>query len=205
MVPNAEQESVLATAATDGLRVMVIGAGAGCGKTATLKMLEQVLPGRGQYTAFNTSLVTESKSKFVKARCNTTHSLAFGAVVSYTGDTVSGTGSGGSNPPWDTIRAQLDALAKEVMYWRLNRIAWQVAAAAVAPPVLATATVTTQVKSTATTQLVLNGILISLTATDPLLLVARQSVAHEPVHAVKDHDSVVGLFQNGLVRLVRVK
>ena len=50
------------------------------GKTATLKMLEQVLPGKGQYTAFNTSLCAESKAKFVKCAVNTTHSLAFRAV-----------------------------------------------------------------------------------------------------------------------------
>ena len=80
MVPNAEQESILAVATEPGLKVLVIGAGAGTGKTATLKMLEQVLPGMGQYTAFNTSLVAESKAKFVKASCNTSHSLAFRAV-----------------------------------------------------------------------------------------------------------------------------
>ena len=80
MVPNEEQESILAAAAEDGLRMLVVAAGAGTGKTATLKMLEQVLPGRGQYTAFNASLVAESKAKFQKAACNTTHSLAFRAV-----------------------------------------------------------------------------------------------------------------------------
>lgn len=80
MVPNDEQEAILATAVLPGLKVLVIGAGAGTGKTATLKMLEQVLPGRGQYTAFNSALVAESKGKFKKAACNTTHSLAFRAV-----------------------------------------------------------------------------------------------------------------------------
>lgn len=80
MIPNEEQEAILDTAMTPGLRALVVAAGAGAGKTATLKMLEQVLPGRGQYTAFNTSLVAESKAKFSKAACNTTHSLAFRAV-----------------------------------------------------------------------------------------------------------------------------
>lgn len=80
MVPNAEQEDILEAAVDPSLKVLVIAAGAGTGKTATLKMLEQVLSGRGQYTAFNSSLVAESKSKFVKAACNTTHSLAFRAV-----------------------------------------------------------------------------------------------------------------------------
>ena len=80
MTPNAEQESILEVAIADDLHVLVIGAGAGTGKTATLKMLEQVLHGRGQYTAFNASLVAESKAKFVRASCNTTHSLAFREV-----------------------------------------------------------------------------------------------------------------------------
>lgn len=64
----------------DGQWVLVIGAGAGTGKTYTLKQLEMVLRGNIQYTAFNTALVAESRVKFVKAKCNTTHSLAFGEV-----------------------------------------------------------------------------------------------------------------------------
>ncbi len=79
--PTAEQEVILKTG--KGLRkgnVLVIQAGAGTGKTTTLTMLEKVLQGLGQYTAFNHSLVAESKRKFNKAACNTTHSLAFRAV-----------------------------------------------------------------------------------------------------------------------------
>lgn len=81
-----QQEDILATAKqiesarNNGQRIMVIGAGAGTGKTFTLKQLEQVLQGNGQYTAFNSSLVAESKAKFTRAACNTTHSLAFRAV-----------------------------------------------------------------------------------------------------------------------------
>lgn len=78
--PTEEQAAILAAARQANLTVLVIAAGAGAGKTSTLKMLETILPGRGQYTAFNTSLVSESKAKFQKARCNTTHSLAFGSV-----------------------------------------------------------------------------------------------------------------------------
>lgn len=50
--------------------------------TTTLRMLADNLKGNGQYTAFNTNLVNESKSKFEGTRvaCNTTHSLAFRAV-----------------------------------------------------------------------------------------------------------------------------
>lgn len=80
MTPTEEQASILEVARQSGLKVLVIGAGAGTGKTATLKMLEQTIPGLGQYTAFNSSLVAESKVKFVRAQCNTTHSLAFRAV-----------------------------------------------------------------------------------------------------------------------------
>jgi hypothetical protein len=79
--PTAEQAAILAAAsglAKDG--VLIIEAGAGTGKTTTLGMLEQILPGIGQYTAFNAALVKESGSKFKKASCNTTHSLAFRAV-----------------------------------------------------------------------------------------------------------------------------
>lgn len=78
--PTEEQEAILAAARQPGLTCLVVAAGAGAGKTSTLKMLEETLPGRGQYTAFNSSLVAESRSKFKRARCNTTHSLAFGAV-----------------------------------------------------------------------------------------------------------------------------
>lgn len=83
---TAEQQDILCTAKlieqayADGQRIMVIAAGAGTGKTFVLKQLEQVLCGNGQYTAFNASLVAESKAKFTRAACNTTHSLAFRAV-----------------------------------------------------------------------------------------------------------------------------
>lgn len=81
-----QQQDILAVAQqiqaarNNGQQVLVIGAGAGTGKTFTLKKLEEVLQGRGQYTAFNSSLVAESKEKFKRAACNTTHSLAFRAI-----------------------------------------------------------------------------------------------------------------------------
>lgn len=64
----------------NGQRVLVLKAGAGCGKTFELQQLESELYGNGQYTAFNAPLVRESAAKFVKAACNTTHSLAFREV-----------------------------------------------------------------------------------------------------------------------------
>lgn len=84
MVPTDEQRDGLLKAAEvfekRGPRVLVLVAGAGCGKTAELRMLEEVLHGQGQYTAFNSSIVADSAAKFRKAKCNTTHSLAFRAV-----------------------------------------------------------------------------------------------------------------------------
>lgn len=53
-----------------------------CGKTTFLTQLSERMLGHGQYTAFNKSLVLESKTKFDDRRttCSTTHSLAFRAV-----------------------------------------------------------------------------------------------------------------------------
>lgn len=78
--PTAEQEEILATVVRNH-PVLVVEAGAGAGKTSTLKMIGETLPGNGQYTAFNSSLVAESKAKFAgsSVACNTTHSLAFRA------------------------------------------------------------------------------------------------------------------------------
>ena len=74
---TAEQADVVATAPTAD--ILVVEAGAGTGKTSTLVELAKAMPGRGQYTAFNTSLVAESKTKFPQTTCpcNTIHSLAF--------------------------------------------------------------------------------------------------------------------------------
>lgn len=89
MVPNEEQEAIIEMATklfgevrlmvVDGQLVLVVMAGAGSGKTATCKMLEIVLSGRIQYTAFNRPLVDEARPKFKRAKCSTTHQLAFHA------------------------------------------------------------------------------------------------------------------------------
>jgi superfamily I DNA/RNA helicase len=70
--------------ASRGTPVIMIEAGAGTGKTTTDRMLVDVLQGRGQYTAFNKSLVVDSSGKFrgTACQCNTTHSLAFRAIGS---------------------------------------------------------------------------------------------------------------------------
>lgn len=71
-----EQETIIRAALVEP--ILVIEAGAGCGKTSTLVELAKAMPGRGQYTAFNASLVAESSAKFPSScPCNTIHSLAF--------------------------------------------------------------------------------------------------------------------------------
>lgn len=79
--PTAEQKAIL-EAIQQGHRVLMVEAGAGTGKTTTLRMMADVLEGNGQYTAFNSSLVAESGEKFAgtQVACNTTHSLAFRSV-----------------------------------------------------------------------------------------------------------------------------
>jgi hypothetical protein len=68
----------------------------------------------------------------------------------------------------DTVRAELNKAMKDAVYGYLHRPAWQVAAAAVAPPVCDIATTASKVKTTATSQLFVNGVPLSLTATDDL-------------------------------------
>lgn len=59
----------------------MIEAGAGTGKTSTLKLLASSTKRRGQYLAFNKSIVDESSQKMPSTvHCNTAHSLAFRAV-----------------------------------------------------------------------------------------------------------------------------
>lgn len=63
-------------------RNVVIEAGAGAGKTSTLKLLGSEARGlRGQYVAFNRAIVDEAAAKMPSnVRAKTMHSLAFGAV-----------------------------------------------------------------------------------------------------------------------------
>jgi hypothetical protein len=79
--PTKEQQVILVEAGKVK-KCLIIEAGAGTGKTTTLRMLADVMEGRGQYTAFNSALVAETKPKFhgTRVQCNTTHSLAFQAV-----------------------------------------------------------------------------------------------------------------------------
>lgn len=73
-----------------------------------------------------------------------------------------------SFPARGGVRNQVNNAGRDAIYGLLHRPAWQVAAAAVAPPVCATGTTTSTAKTTATTQLFVNGVPLSLTATDNL-------------------------------------
>lgn len=79
--PTDEQRAILEAVLNildgNGPKVLVVNAGAGSGKTSTLRMLEEVLHGQIQYTAYNRPLVDESRTKFRKAKCSTSHGLAF--------------------------------------------------------------------------------------------------------------------------------
>ncbi len=78
--PTKEQQKALAFFATG--KSLVVEAGAGTGKTATLKMLAEATNRRGQYIAFNKAIVEEAKVKMPRnVRCNTAHSLAFKNVI----------------------------------------------------------------------------------------------------------------------------
>lgn len=77
--PTDEQRQALDLFASG--KSLVIEAGAGTGKTTTLKLLASSTPRRGQYLAFNKAIVTESSAKMpATVRCNTAHGLAFQAI-----------------------------------------------------------------------------------------------------------------------------
>ena len=74
------------TEQTEALRLFETGAslkieaGAGTGKTSTLRLLAESTDRRGQYLAFNKAIVVEAGEKMpANVRCNTAHSLAFRA------------------------------------------------------------------------------------------------------------------------------
>ena len=59
-----------------------INAYAGTGKTSTLSLLARSTGRRGQYIAFNKSIVADAKDKFPDTvNCSTTHGLAFRAIA----------------------------------------------------------------------------------------------------------------------------
>jgi AAA domain/UvrD-like helicase C-terminal domain len=80
MTPTDEQQAIIDAYRTG--RNLVIEAGAGTGKTTTLKMLGAERPGRkGIYIAYNKAIAEDAKRSFpVGVQCAIAHSFAYGAV-----------------------------------------------------------------------------------------------------------------------------
>lgn len=78
--PTAEQDAII-TAYETGEN-LVVNAGAGTGKTETLKLSALASPDRrALYVGFNKAIVTEAKRKFPShVTCSTAHSLAYRAL-----------------------------------------------------------------------------------------------------------------------------
>jgi hypothetical protein len=77
--PTPEQAAII-KAFSDG-HSLVIEAGAGSGKTSTLKMLAAEARTRGLYVAYNRAIADDAKRDFPRGvQCSTAHSLAYGAV-----------------------------------------------------------------------------------------------------------------------------
>ncbi len=77
--PTAEQTSALDLFGTGDS--LVIEAGAGTGKTSTLRLLARSTRRRGQYLAFNRAIVTDAQGSMPNTvEANTAHSLAYRAV-----------------------------------------------------------------------------------------------------------------------------
>lgn len=76
--PTPEQAAIV-EAAPHGQN-LTIEAGAGTGKTTTLKMLAAAMPGRGLYVAYNRSVANDAKRSFPSGvECSTAHGLAYRA------------------------------------------------------------------------------------------------------------------------------
>ena len=82
---------------------LVLQAGAGAGKTSTLKFLAQhaLANGRvGQYLAYNRQIVLDVRNDMPgSVACNTNHSLAYGAVGAQFADRLPQDGEGGKGMP----------------------------------------------------------------------------------------------------------
>jgi hypothetical protein len=77
--PTGEQAAVVDAALTGA--DLTVEAGAGTGKTSTLKMLAAQAKGRGVYLAYNKAIATEAAQAFPSSvTCKTAHSFAYGAV-----------------------------------------------------------------------------------------------------------------------------
>lgn len=77
--PTEEQQRIIEACAHG--QNLVIDAGAGTGKTSTMKLAADQMSGTGLYGAFNKAIAEEAKASFGRhVTCRTIHSLAFAAV-----------------------------------------------------------------------------------------------------------------------------
>ncbi|GAA3441040.1 UvrD-helicase domain-containing protein [Planomonospora venezuelensis] len=88
--PTPEQAAILDAATTS--QDLVIEAGAGTGKTSTLKMVAAARPNyRMLYLAYNKAIATDAAASFPHTvQCSTAHSLAFRAVGHQYADRLNG-------------------------------------------------------------------------------------------------------------------
>lgn len=78
--PTAEQQAALDAFATG--ENMVIEAGAGTGKTTTLRLLAEATDRKGIYIAYNKAIQVDAAADFPEnVQCKTAHSLAYGGVM----------------------------------------------------------------------------------------------------------------------------
>jgi superfamily I DNA/RNA helicase len=96
VTPTQEQQAIVDAFADE--RPLVVNAGAGTGKTSTLRMLADSQPDRTcLYIAYNRAIADDSRGKFPSnTYCATAHSLAFRAV----GRDYSHRLGGGRTPSW---------------------------------------------------------------------------------------------------------
>lgn len=100
MKPTDEQQAAIDVFATGDH--LILEAGAGTGKTSTLKLLAEVTTDRGIYVAYNRSIADEAASKFPRnVQCRTAHSLAYRAVGHEFKDRL----GGGFQPWWKVTKA----------------------------------------------------------------------------------------------------
>lgn len=103
--PTTEQAAALAAFNTG--QDMVLEAGAGTGKTSTLKLFANTdQTRRGTYIAYNKSIATEAARDFPnRVRCVTAHSLGYRAVVALWGDALRARLNAPRIPVRETARA----------------------------------------------------------------------------------------------------
>jgi hypothetical protein len=78
--PTPEQQAIIDAAKTG--QNLAITAGAGTGKTTTLKQIANAIPGRGLYLAYNKAIATDAKDSFPRhVQCMTAHAIAWHKVV----------------------------------------------------------------------------------------------------------------------------